>query len=87
MAYVLRYSWQVQEVGPNGNGMNAAVGIQGAVGPPNGQRLAFFQDGSPASQTFTSTDIANMVAAVAADMTAQLTAQIARIQGFASGGG
>lgn len=87
MAWVLRYGFNVSWVGPDGVGMTASPTLQGATGSVNGQRLAFFNSGAPASATFTTTDITNMVNTMSADVSAQLNANIARIAGFSSGGG
>ena len=86
MAYVMKYTWVIKWVGPNGLGMNAVQNLTGAVGPTQGQQLAFFDAGAAGSNTFTSTDITNLVATATTDMTTQLTAQQTRVQGFASGG-
>lgn len=87
MAFVMRYGWSVNWVGPNGVGQNVGPEVQSAFGAQNGQKLTFFDAGGLGSTTFTSTDIANFVTAMQADMTTQMNAQSARIQNFASGGG
>lgn len=58
---------------------------QGAFVPRNGQTMEFNNTTAIGSSTFTATDITNLSNALAADMKAQWTAQIARIQGFATG--
>ena len=87
MAYVMRYGWSVGYVVANGVGMNSPLEVKGTWGANNGPKLDFFNSGGVGSQTFTTTDIANFVATMQADIIAQLTAQQTRIQGFASGGG
>lgn len=87
MAYLCRYSLTVEWVGPNGVGMNAVPGLMGASGPTQGQKLVFFDSGAVGSNTFTATDINNIIASVTTDLTAQMTAQQTRVQNFSSGGG
>lgn len=87
MAYVCRYSLTVQEVGPNGVGMNASPLVQGAVGVINGQRLVFFDSGGVGSSTFTATDITNILTSMTTDLSTQMNAAASRVQNWASGGG
>jgi len=87
MAYLMRYSVTIKEIGPNGLGMNGTAGLMGVTGPPNGQAIEFFCSTPVGSQTFTATDISNIATAIGNDISAQLTAAQSRIQGFATGGG
>lgn len=98
MAYRLRYCFWVDFVGA-GQGLGLMAGQTSGPGPTpagNMQTIEFVNTDTPLngntpmppnSSTFTSTDIGNLTAAAAADMVLQLTAQIARIQAFAQGGG
>lgn len=84
MAYKLAYSFGVNWVvaGPgslNGPAFSQVISFKPSNLSPGGQ------GGGQVSPTFTSADITRMVAAMAADVTAQLNAALPRIQGFASG--
>lgn len=91
MAYRIRYQVNVEFVAP---GMSAMTGGGNIAGPglaPTGvgSTLAFFDTpgiASITSPTFTGTDITNLTNAMAADIAAQMNANIGRVQGFATGG-
>lgn len=90
MAYRLRYQAYVDFV-PSGRGlgMDAETGFMpGMTGGP-AQTLGFFDTINDVSATFTAADITALLAAMSADLSAQLnaTATLARIQAFATGGG
>ena len=85
MAYQVRYSATVNWVGPNGLGMNAGSTIA-PVGPPQGQHL-LFPGAGVGSGTFTAADITTILTAITTDLSAQMNAQIARVQAFSTGGG
>ena len=99
MAFRFRYSCAVDWVGPGmGLGQNAAPlaaaanTASGTMTPAGNAQTLEFNNGSfnatPAtSSTFTSTDITNFLSAMSTDLSTQLNASIARVQGFASGGG
>ena len=95
MPYRLRYDVSVDFV-PQGMGLGQQASAPGAVGAgPAGpaQTIEFFNTIGglfpPNSNTFTNTDVAAMLASMVVDLTAQMEALpvIARIQGFATGGG
>lgn len=89
MAYRLRYTAHVDWVGPGLGPMGGAGAPAVGETPAGGaQTLAFFnQQGAQNSGTFTGADITALTNAMAADLAAQMNAQMARVQGFASGGG
>lgn len=84
--YRVRYSMWVDFTDAQGLGMNSA-NVVGVFGPTLGPTLQINQSICPGSQTFTATDINNILAQVQTDLTTQLTANLTRIQNFASGGG
>jgi hypothetical protein len=89
MSYRIRYQLSVDWVPPGlGLGMNNPTG-HGEVGGP-AQTLTFF--GSPGasvpnSTTFLSSDVTNLLASMSTDLSTQMNAQLARVQGFSTGGG
>lgn len=93
MPYRLRYDCFVDFV-PPGVGLGQQGFAPGAVGAgPAGQQqtLQFFNSITstlpPASNTFVGADVTALTNAMAADIAAQLNANLGRIQGFATGGG
>ena len=90
MAYRLVYSFRVDWV-PAGLGPGLTnPGGPGITGGPAQCLMSFNNETTtlpPTSQTFLSGDVTALTNAAAADMAAQLNSQLARIQGFASGGG
>jgi hypothetical protein len=95
MPYRLRYDVAVDFV-PQGMGLGQQASAPGAVGAgPAGpaQTIEFFNTIGglfpPNSNTFTSTDITALLASMSTDLSAQMNAAatLARIQGFATGGG
>lgn len=97
MAYRIRYQAWIDYVAP-GTGLGIASSPQGGPGmvpAGNAQTLGFFNtsgvsgttDYPPTSSTFTSTDITNLLTSMTNDLSAQMNAQISRVQGFATGGG
>ena len=89
MAYRLRYIVNVDWVSPGiGLGQGQYVNNPGiAVGAPtNAQTLAFVDAATPYSTTFTATDVTNLLSALTTDISAQMNAQLTRVQGFSSGG-
>ncbi len=99
MAYRLRYQVWVDWV-PAGLGLG--IEASGAVGPVpagNAQTLSFFNSLSgvtaagaglpPNSNTFLSSDVTNLLTAMTADLSAQMSTAptLARVQAFSTGGG
>jgi hypothetical protein len=89
MAYRITYQVNVDWVGEGCGPMAGGAGPQVGMTPRGGaQTLALFNKaGGQNSKTFTSTDVTNLTNALAADIAAQMTASLARVQAFASGGG
>jgi hypothetical protein len=94
MPYRLRYEAAIDFVPPGvGLGQQALVGSGAASSPgfAGGQQqtLQINSAATPASTTFLSADITALLATMTADISAQLNAAatLARIQGFATGGG
>lgn len=87
MGYRLRYQFYVDWVPPGVGVLSGNVLTSGVTGGASGQ--VFSQDDTSPGQnslTFTAADITALTNGMAADVAAQLNANIARIQGFASGG-
>jgi hypothetical protein len=98
MAYRIRYFAAIDWVTPGmGLGLAAGPAGPGPVPAGNAQTIAFFNsDGvvngttyPPNSTTFLSSDVTNLTNSMAADLAAQMStaANLARIQGFSTGGG
>lgn len=85
MAYRLRYSFNIDFVGPGAGPMSgmAAPSLPGGGG--TGQTKEFQNVSNPMSNTFTGTDVTALTTAAQTDMAAQLNAALATIQGWASG--
>lgn len=90
MAYALRYRCDVVFV-PAGVGLGIAAAEQSGPGLTSGdaQVLTFFDSMHPTSSTFLAADVTALTNAMAADIAAQMntTANLARVQAFATGGG
>jgi hypothetical protein len=95
MAYRLRYTAWVDYV-PQGVGLGQQAGtniVPGPVPAGNQQTLEFFNGQTsaypPTTSTFLSADVTTLTNAMAADLAAQMQAAaiLARVQGFATGGG
>jgi len=89
MAYRITYQVNVDWVGEGVGPMSGSAGPQVAMSPAGGaQRLALFnQAGGQNSKTFLAGDITALTNSMAADIAAQMTTNIARVQAFKSGGG
>ena len=91
--YRLRYTFNVDWVGGgigpmgslpgNANGSSGGAQTKGFINTPGGQNAV----GSGTGSIITGTEITTLTTAAAADMVTQLTAALAQLQGFASGGG
>jgi hypothetical protein len=87
MSYRLRYQFTVDWVPPGVGVLSGNVTTSSVSGGASAQ--VFTQDDTTPGQnslTFTAADITALTNGMAADVAAQLNANIARIQGFASGG-
>ena len=93
MAYRLTYGVNVEWVPPgmgpldNPLGPNQAGGNAQTLYFPNSNGQVSGVNYPPTSTTFLAADITALVASMTTDITAQLTAALSRVQGFASGGG
>ena len=90
MAYAIRYRCDVVWLAPGrGLGMDSTEQLGPNVTGGNAQVLSFFDVSHPSSTTFTATDVTNLTNAMAADLSAQMSAAaiLARVQAFATGGG
>jgi hypothetical protein len=87
MSYRITYQCNVDWVGPGTGPMSGSMAAQVGMAPAGGaQRLSFFNaQGGQNSQTFVAQDITNLLTAMATDLAAQMTTNLARIQGFSSG--
>jgi len=87
MAYRITYQVNVMWVGPGIGPMSGNVGPQVGLAPAGGaQTLALFnKTGGQNSLTFLSADITTLTNAMAADIAAQMTTNITRIQNFSTG--
>jgi hypothetical protein len=90
MAYRLRYSANIDFVPPGrGLGIEAQTGnMPNEAGGP-AQTLEFTNISVASSSTFTATDITALLLTMSNDLSAQmnLAPNLARVQGFATGGG
>ena len=93
MPFRLRYDVSVDFIAP-GIGLGQQGYAPGAVGAgPAGpaQTIEFFNSITnalpPITNTFLTGDVTTLTTAMAADISAQLNANLTRIQGFATGGG
>jgi hypothetical protein len=89
MAYRMTYSVQVQWVGPGLGPMGGALATTSPQGPAGGAQVLEFlnQQGGQNTLTFLAADITTLTNAMAADIAAQCTANITRIQNFSTGTG
>lgn len=88
MAFRIRYVCYVENL-PAGIGpMGGTAASSPGVAPTGvGFSLAFFnQAGGQVTATFQAADITTLTNAMAADIAAQMNANIARVQAFATGG-
>lgn len=87
MAYRLTYTFNIDWI-PGGIGvLGGAASTSGVDCAGPAQTIGFSQTNpGQNSLTFVAADITALTNAMAADAVAQLTAQIARIQAFATGG-
>lgn len=88
MAYRIRYQVNVEYLPPGIGPMGGTGAVEPGMAPTGvGFTLAFFNAaGGQSSPTFLAGDITTLTNAMAADIAAQMTANIARVQGFATGG-
>ena len=89
MAYRLRYKATIDWVGPGQGPMSGNTAAQVGDAPAGGaQSLALFNaQGGQNTLTFLAADITTLTNAMAADIAAQMTTNIARIQNFSTGTG
>ena len=89
MAYRVTAQLQVNWVGPGLGPMGGQLAVPLPQAPAGGaQTLEFVnQAGGYNSLTFLAADITNLLAALTTDMSAQMNAQITRIQNFSTGTG
>jgi hypothetical protein len=96
MAYKLRYLVSIDYVGPGAGPMQAlepAAGVGLPGGGSTGQTKTFAQNyavlpvvaGSGSGNALASADITTLLAAMSADMSTQMNAAIATMQGWISG--
>ena len=94
MPYRMRYTWNIDWVPagsgatqPNANdsanGCSGGAQTKGFINAPGGTMVL----GHATGGLFDATDVSTVTVAAAADMTTQLTAALAQLQGFATGGG
>ena len=88
MAYRIRYSVNVDWV-PPGLGLGIAYQTQNMPNEAGGpaQTLEFLNSVTPNSSTFLAADVTALLATMSADLSTQMNTSLARVQGFASGGG
>jgi hypothetical protein len=85
--YRARYVLWIDYTDSQGLGTNSVNQSGQTFGSSLGPTLQMNQSICPGSGTFLAADIASIMAQINVDLTAQLTANQARIQNFASGGG
>lgn len=87
MAYRITYQVNVDWVGPGQGPMSGNTAPAIGMAPAGGaQRLSLFNtQGGQNTLTFQAGDITTLTDAMAADIAAQMTTNISRVQGFASG--
>jgi hypothetical protein len=88
MAFRVRYMVAVEYLPPGIGPMGGTGAASPGMAPTGvGFSLALFnQAGGQTSPTFLAADITNLTNAMATDIAAQMTTNIARIAGFATGG-
>jgi hypothetical protein len=89
MAYRLVVQATVYWVGPGLGVMGGGLAPSLPNAPAGGAQSIEFdnQQGGYMAPTFTSTDITNLLALMSTDLSAQMNAQITRIQNFSTGTG
>ncbi len=89
MAYRITAQVQVNWIGPGLGPMGGQLAPVLPVAPAGGAQTIEFsnQVGGYNSLTFTAQDITNLLALLSTDMSAQMNANIARIQNFSTGQG
>lgn len=89
MAYRLCYQVQIYWIAPGLGVMGGQLAPPLPQAPAGGAQSIEFDNaaGGQNSLTFTGTDVTNLTNAMAADIAAQMNANLARIQGFATGTG
>jgi len=89
MAYRITYQVQVYWIGPGLGVMGGQLAPPLPQAPAGGAQAIEFDNvaGGQNSNTFTSPDITTLTNAMAADIAAQLNANITRIQNFSTGTG
>lgn len=89
MAYRIAYQVQVMWVGPGLGPMGGQLAGSLPQAPAGGAQVIELanQQGGQNSLTFTSGDITALTNAMAADIAAQMTTNITRIQNFSTGQG
>jgi len=93
MAYRLTYSASIEWVAPgmgpfdNPGGPNQTGGNAQTLYFPNTQGQVSGVNYPPTSTTFLASDITALLASMTTDLSTQMNAAIARVQGFSSGGG
>lgn len=87
MAYRITYQVNVDWVGEGVGPMSGNTAAQVGMAPAGGaQRLALFNaQGGQNTLTFLAADITTLTNAMAADIAAQMTTNITRIQNFSTG--
>jgi hypothetical protein len=87
MSYRIRYQVMVDWVGPGTGPMSGNTAVALGMNPAGGaQTLAFFNtSGGQNTLTFLAADITTLTNAMAADIAAQMNAQITRVQNFSTG--
>jgi hypothetical protein len=89
MSYRITYKVNVEWVGPGTGPMSGNTAVAQAMAPAGGaQVLSLFNAaGGQNTNTFVAADVTTLTNAMAADIASQMTANLARVQGFATGGG
>lgn len=89
MAYRITYQVQVNWIGPGLGPMGGQLASSLPNAPAGGAQTLEFQNaqGGQNSNTFLAADITTLTNAMAADIAAQMTTNITRIQNFSTGTG
>ena len=86
-AYRARYTLWIDYTDSQGLGTNSVNQSGQTFGSSLGPTLQMNQSICPGAGTFLAADISSIMAQINTDLTAQMTANATRIQGFATGGG
>jgi hypothetical protein len=88
MAYRIRYQLNVEYLPPGVGPMSGTGASLPGMAPTGvGPTKAFFNAaGGQTSPTFTATDVTNLLASMSTDLSTQMNAALAQVQGFATGG-